>query len=171
MELTRRRVAADFHSMKLSRHLAGSVVLSLALAPWLAWRSLLVLAGGALLDLDRYLWHILRYRTLRLQTAIERFQGRERIRGGPRFFHSVEFLVLLGVAGIFWRSVWVLALGVVSHVLLDLFVHKKRGRFWLYPDWSHLHCLAFEWFRGRYVGAHHAAPDSAASDNPSEDEE
>jgi hypothetical protein len=155
--------------MKPSRHLAASAIFSLALAYWLAWKSLLVLAGGALLDLDRYLWHMLRYGSLELRPAIERFQGRGRIRGGPRFFHSIEFLVLLVAAGFFYRLIWVFALGVVFHVLLDLFVHKKRGRFWFYPDWSHFHCLLYEWLCARVAGAQHVAP--SLSDYPSEDDE
>jgi hypothetical protein len=135
--------------MKPSRHLVGSVLFSLVLAPWLAWRSLLVFAGGALLDLDRYLWHMACYRTLKIQPAIERFQGRDRIRGEPRFFHSIEFLALLVAAGFVYRLFWVFTLGVVFHMLLDLFVHKRRGRFWVYPDWSHLHCLTYDWLAAR----------------------
>jgi len=160
--------------MKPSRHLTGSAVLSLALSPWLAWKSLLVLAGGALLDLDRYLWHALRYRTLDVRPAIGRFQGRDRIRGEPRLFHSIEFVALLVAAGFIHRWVWVFAMGVVFHMLLDLFVHKKRGRFWVYPDWSHLHCLIYERLRGGRAGAPNAAApplDSTASETAREDEE
>jgi len=133
--------------MKPSRHLACSAVFSLALTPWLLWKSLLVLAGGALLDLDRYLWYIVRFRTLNLRSAIEQFQGRNRLHGEPRVLHSAEFLLVLVCAGLIHRLVWVFALGAIFHVLLDLFVHKKRGRFWLYPDWSHVHCLLFERLR------------------------
>jgi len=159
--------------MKPSRHLASSAIFSLALVPWLAWQSLLVLAGGALLDLDRYLWHALRYRTLEIRSAVERFQGRNRVHGEPRFLHSVEFLSLMVAVGFFYRLFWVFALGMVFHMLLDLFVHKKRGRFWFYPNWSHLHCLTSEWLRARRdndgAGAQHAAP--SIHGDSSEDEE
>ena len=154
MELTRRPFADDLERMKPSRHLACSAVFSLVLAPWLAWKALLVLAGGALLDLDRYLWHTLHYRTLEIRPAIERFQGKNRIRGGPRYLHSAEFLLVLIAAGFLYRLVWVLALGVAFHMLLDLFVHKTRGRFWLYPDWSHLHFLTYDWLARNRNAAH-----------------
>jgi hypothetical protein len=47
----------------------------------------------------------------------------------------------------------VLLAGAVFHVLLDLFIHKKRGRFRFYFDRSHVHCLVFEWARARRTGA------------------
>ena len=121
------------------------------------------------MDLDRYLWHVLRFRTWEVRSAMERFQGRDRIRGGPRFFHSIEFVALLAGAGFISPPFWLFALGAVFHILLDLLVHKKRGRFWFYLDSSHLHCLLFELLRARHVGTQRAA--LSASDNASEDDE
>jgi len=109
----------------------------------------MALAGGVLLDLDCYIWHIVRYRTFNLREAMARFQGHNRLHGHPRFFHSVEFLAVLAVASSCHWAIRIFALGVAFHILLDLFVHKKRGRFWLYPDWSNLHCLIVEWLTGR----------------------
>jgi hypothetical protein len=133
--------------MRPSRHLVTSAAFSLALVPWLTWRSLLVLAGGALVDLDRYLWYVLRYRTFRPRPAIEKFQGRNRIEDGPRFLHSIEFLLLLFVGGFLYAWIWILGLGVLLHVALDLFVYKTRGQFFLRFDPSHFHCLALELLR------------------------
>lgn len=133
--------------MKPSRHLATSAVFSLALTPLLVWRSLLVLAGGVLVDLDRYLWYVARYRTLRIGKAFDQFQGRDRIQGDPRFFHSIEFLIALVVVCLFYPVIWPFALGVFLHVLLDLLVHKTRGRFWLRLELSQLRCLTLDMVR------------------------
>jgi len=150
--------------MKPSRHLVGSTFFALVLAPWLTWRALLVLAGGALLDLDRYLWHALRHRTLRLSSAMRQFHGRERIRGDPRFLHSLEFIILVGLAGFVHPLVWIFALGVAFHVLLDLFIHKEHGRFVVRFEPWRLHCLTIGWLRGSDSGS---AGGGAADDRPS----
>lgn len=130
--------------MKPSRHFLCSAVFSAGLAPWLKWRALLVFAGGVILDLDRYIGHVVRYRTFRIQPAIERFQGRDRIRGDIRFLHSVEFFAVIAIGAVFFPWVRILSLGVALHILLDLLIHKSRGRFWLYFDPSHLHCLSLD---------------------------
>jgi len=133
--------------MKPSRHFASSAVFSLLLAPWLVWRSLIVFAGGVLVDLDRYLWFAFRYRKPRLGEALERFKGRDRIREDVRFFHSVEFLAFLLLAGFISTVFLFFALGVVFHLLLDMFIQKKHGRLVIRFDPSRLHCLALEMFR------------------------
>jgi hypothetical protein len=135
--------------MKPSRHIKTSAVLSVAVAPWLGWHALLVLAGGTLLDLDRYLWHAVRYRTFRVREAVARFQGRDRLRGDPRLLHSVEFLAVLAVACIARPALWPLGLGVAFHLALDVMVHKSRGRFWCYPDFSHVRFLVLDLIRKR----------------------
>lgn len=155
--------------MKPSRHLVGSIGVSLALAPWLSWRSLLVLAGGILPDLDRYVWYVLRHKSWEVRSAMSRFQGRERLRGGPRFLHSLEFLIVLIGTGFVWKIVWLFALGTAFHLALDLLIHKKHGRFRLYPDWSHFHCLVLEWIRAKHAETADARPDR--TDGPSEDDE
>ncbi|MCX8035638.1 MAG: metal-dependent hydrolase [Candidatus Sumerlaeia bacterium] len=139
--------------MKPSRHVKISAVVSLALAPWAGWKALLVFAGGILPDLDRYLWYAVRFRTLKLDEAVARFQGRERIQGGARLLHSLEALAILSAAGYACRPMAWLTLGVALHVVLDLFVHKKHGRFWIYFDAAHLHSIIGRWIKGRTTAA------------------
>jgi len=152
--------------MKPSRHIKSTAVLSAALWPLLGWRALLVLAGGTILDLDRYAWYAVRHRALRLRDAMRRFQGRDRLRGDPRVLHSVEFLALLGVTCAAAPAIWPLALGVGFHLLLDVMLHKSRGRFWLYADFSHLQCLTRRLLRRR---AGEATP--AAAERPSSEQD
>jgi hypothetical protein len=135
--------------LKPSRHVATSAVFSLALAPWLLWKALIVFVGGLLPDLDRYLWHAIRYRTLKVRPAIERFQGKERIRGGVRFFHSIEWVAAMAIAGIWWTWASLLTMGMVFHILTDVFLHKKRGRFWFYFDPAHAHSLTMDAWRSK----------------------
>ncbi len=137
--------------MKPSRHVKISAVVSLVLAPWAAWKALLVFGGGVLPDLDRYLWYAVRFRTLKLGEAVARFQGPERIQGGMRLFHSLEALAVLAAASYVFRPLVWLALGVALHVALDLFVHKKHGRFWIYFDAAHLHSIIGGWIRRQRI--------------------
>lgn len=133
--------------MRPSRHLKSSALLAAATFPLASWRALLILAGGALLDLDRYLWFVWRHKRFALREVVGSFQGRDRIRGEPRLFHSVEFVLILAVAGYFQPLIWFFAVGALFHLALDLCLHKERGRFVFRVERSHVRCLTLELLR------------------------
>ncbi len=112
--------------MKPSTHLLVSFILALVFYPMFGWKAVFILAGGILIDLDHYLWCIFRHKNLSLLDCYKYFIDgfdKERVKkniGILLVFHTIEFLLIVGIISFFSQTALLFAVGILSHYLLDL---------------------------------------------------
>ncbi len=92
---------------------------------------------AAFLDLDHYLYYVLRFRSFRLGRAIAYFErNKHTVRFCICVFHTVEFFVIFGLAAYLSRSGLLRACfaGVALHFALDiaqgLYYKRLHYRWW-----------------------------------------
>lgn len=101
---------------------------------------LFTLLGGVLIDIDHFIDHFL---TFGLNFNYDYFiKGEYFLRSGKAyiFFHGLEYVIILGVLALFVKTrkkkmmLMGLALGMLSHLLIDIFLFPNpiKGYFILY---------------------------------------
>jgi hypothetical protein len=115
--------------MMPSRHAAYGAAAALALAPLLRRRSLGLLAGSVLIDVDHYAWYAVHRRDFSLRRAYRYFLrvrgGERRLEGDARPLHgpiNVAWMALLAWRWPAFRSVF---LGILLHSLLDAYAERR----------------------------------------------
>ena len=122
--------------MRPSRHIIASLTIGAAL--WFFTRSLyaglLCFASGVLVDLDHILEYAIHHgwRDITLENMYTACEETERGEGNLRFkrlyiiFHISEIAILLWIAAIYTKNIFVLAvaLGYSSHLILDAIGNK-----------------------------------------------
>lgn len=118
--------------MRPSRHIIASLTIGALL--WLFTRSLyagfLCFASGILVDLDHILEYIIHHgwKDLTFKNMYEACEQTERQKGDMRFkklyiiFHISEIAILLWIAAIYTKNIFLLAIawGYSSHLILDV---------------------------------------------------
>ena len=111
--------------MKTSVHSFVSLVIAAALYPIFHWKVLLILAGGVLIDVDHYIWYVLKHKKLSLfgcynHFVIEAEKNKWRdIIGSLLIFHTVEFLLAVMLLSFYSELALLFAIGLLPHYLLD----------------------------------------------------
>ena len=116
-------------------------ILIWAIAPKISWVYLsLIFFASFLIDFDHYINAVLKTGKLSLIKAFEYHKKREKeldeyerkyrkkVKGDFHLFHTLEFHLLVGIAGIFFLPLFYLFIGMVFHSLLDLVGLAKAGK-------------------------------------------
>jgi hypothetical protein len=112
-------------------HFIVTSILAVALFKFFGWAVLLLYVGGVLIDMDHYLYSLFVYKEISIIKSYKYFrqvsvQKNIRIYNTIiRIFHNVEFLVLIGIGAFFSRYVFIIAIGVYSHILMDIISELK----------------------------------------------
>lgn len=108
-------------------HLISSIVPILLLFPIYKYFSLLFLVGNYLIDADHYLWYILRFRDLSLKNAYRESLSKKN--GRLHILHTVEFLVLMWILSNYSTFFFIIFMGVIFHMSLDIVDMKIKKCF------------------------------------------
>lgn len=116
-------------------HFLVSVILAIVFYPLFNWRVLFVFSGGFLVDIDHYLWYILKYKKFNVIEcyrffAIEAEENKYKdVIGSLLIFHTIEFLLLMLMLSFYIDLALIFTIGLLAHYLLDLiflyFVPKR----------------------------------------------
>lgn len=99
-------------------HFVSSIVPIMLLFPIYKYFSLVFLVGSYLIDADHYLWYVLRYKDLSFKNAYR--ESLLKKEGRLHIFHTVEFLFLMGILSFHSIFFFVILMGMVFHMSLDL---------------------------------------------------
>ena len=111
--------------MKFSVHLGFSILLAALFFPVFGWNSLLILAGGVLVDADHYIYYVFRFKKFNPFQCNKYFteDGKNSdyhvFDGLVLVFHTLEFLILMIVLSFYSKLALALTVGIIGHYLLD----------------------------------------------------
>lgn len=107
--------------MKVEHHFLVGVVLSLVLFPFFGFLSFWALLSSVFIDFDHYLFFIFKKRDLDPFKAFRFYGSRKCGPPGLFIFHTVEFLLILGILAFFSDVFLVLFIGAFVHLFVDFF--------------------------------------------------
>jgi len=135
--------------MKPSAHFLSSLILAIILFPILKLGSLIVLAGGFLIDIDHYFWYVYRYRKIKIFDSYKFFikpmdeKDFKSVAGILLIFHTAEFLMAMLILSYFSKIALAFTIGLLLHYALDLcylyfvakgFVVNHSIIYWIYKE-------------------------------------
>jgi len=102
------------------KHFLASIIVLGFLFPFYKLWGLAFLIGSFFIDVDHYLWYIIRHRNFSLKNAYFYHKERpRRERDMLHIFHVWEFWVLMFVLAFFNNFFALIFLGLVFHLILD----------------------------------------------------
>lgn len=111
--------------MRFSVHLGFSILLAALFFPIFGWTSLLILAGGVLIDADHYIYYIFKFKKFNPFECNKYFTEDSKksdyhiFDGLMLVFHTLEFLIVMIVLSFYSKFALALTIGFASHHLLD----------------------------------------------------
>ena len=105
--------------MKLLMHLIASLLLSAALYPFFSHAAFLVLVGGFAIDIDHYLYYILKTGSFSMRKAVDFCKGKTYI-SVFCIFHHLEFAILIFALGLLSIPAMMIAVGAAAHFGMDV---------------------------------------------------
>ena len=98
-----------------------SLLLALILFPFIGFASLLVFVGGFLIDVDHYVYYLLRYKKVNPLDAYRFYlSNREGFPQVLHIFHTYEILLVIFILALFSEVVAIIVLGILLHIGMDL---------------------------------------------------
>ena len=116
--------------MRFSVHLGFSVLLAALFFPVFGWNSLLILAGGIIVDADHYIYYAFKFKKFNPFQCNNYFTEDSKKSNYHVFdglllvFHTLEFLTAMVVLSFYSRMALALTIGVIGHYLLDFIWFK-----------------------------------------------
>lgn len=132
--------------MRASVHLLTSLILAGLLYPVFKWKVVLILVGGFLIDVDHYILYIYRFRKFNFIECNHYFtteaekNNHSDVMGVCLAFHTIEFFLIVILLAFYYKVLWILVIGLVSHYLWDLYYIIIVVRQYV-VDYSFLHWL------------------------------
>lgn len=127
--------------MKPGIHLLLSAVLAFALFAKYNWMVIFIIAGGVLIDVDHYIWYIVKFRKFNLAKSYKYFSlevtknNWKDVTGSIFFFHIVEFFALAAALSFYSPIMLMFTVGLVGHYLLDaIWIYSVPKRFITNPS-------------------------------------
>ena len=117
--------------METPVHFAVSAILAAIFYPAYGINSIFIIAGGVLIDIDHYLWYILRFKKYNMKECYEycatgtKKDNWKYVIGSLFVFHNIEFLALSIALSFYFPWAFMYTIGLLSHYLLDLIWHIK----------------------------------------------
>jgi hypothetical protein len=120
--------------MRLSQHVKYTTILSVILLPfWNIEQIFLFAIGSVLIDIDHYIFYILRFKRFDLKGMFEYYEGwlpsvKDKIPyAGICIFHTIEIYLILIVSAAYISGVLYLVVGLAFHQALDLIALKRSN--------------------------------------------
>jgi len=106
--------------MKITYHFIVGLILSVILFPFFGIKSIIALIVSVLIDVDHFLWYILRYK--KFDVNIKKIFNYYVNCCGKQvlcIFHTIEFLILLAVLSFFSEIFLIIFIAVLVHFFMD----------------------------------------------------
>lgn len=115
--------------MNLQTHFIVSLLLSVVFFPFVGYAAILILLGGFFMDVDHYLYHVVKKKKLSIIKAYSFFDNKKLgFHHVLCVFHTFEFVMLVFLLGFFSKYLKLIAIGVIVHFTMDLiYTHKNRN--------------------------------------------
>jgi hypothetical protein len=113
--------------MKAWIHIVTSLLLGLALFPFIGWNSLIVLFSGVAIDIDHILWYYVLFGKINPKKCrdycydLSAQRNTVAVRKFLVVLHTVEFAALMAVLAFFYRWALFAFIGVATHQLMDIY--------------------------------------------------
>lgn len=125
-----------------SVHLIVSIILAIILFPSYGFKAILVFITSFLIDIDHLFYYYSKFKRFSL---IETYNycsdnNYKKHIGALFLFHSIELLVLLIILSFYSEIALILAIGLISHYVLD-FIDDVRRAGHLIKAWSFLRLI------------------------------
>ena len=113
--------------MTFKRHFISTTILSVALFPLIKYRILWVLISGIFIDIDHYLWYVIRYNDWNIKHAVKHFESDGNVDDPSIFiFHTMEFIVIIFILSLFYNEFFYILIGAVFHIIPDILLAKDK---------------------------------------------
>ncbi|MBU3940387.1 MAG: hypothetical protein KKH88_00465 [Nanoarchaeota archaeon] len=118
--------------MLLKYHFVFTLIFCIILFPFIQWWAIIVFFSGFLIDIDHYIYYILKKRDFSLKKAYEcekKHFGKDRL----HIFHTIEFYILIFSLAIFHPFFFFILIGISFHQIIDIvdviiFPYKRGWR-------------------------------------------
>jgi hypothetical protein len=112
-------------------HVLIGFIFSLAvyiLFPVTPLQASVIFLSSFLIDFDHYLWYVFKKKDLSLRRAYFYLKslGRKKHKKHLMIFHTLEFILIIGVLSLFFPIFFFLLIGILFHSLLDIIDLTKR---------------------------------------------
>ena len=107
--------------MELKEHALIGFILSIGLFPFFGFYSFFILIASVFLDIDHYFYFVVKTKKLSLKKA---YQYHKKLKCGQCIFcifHTIEFLIILGIFSIYSKFFLMIFIGAFVHILMDGF--------------------------------------------------
>lgn len=117
--------------MEPGTHFIISTIAAIVLFPFYKWLVLLIILGGVLVDIDHYLYYVVKFKDYNLKKAIKFYRKITlkkdvKLYGEViRIFHTIEFLIVVLIGAFFSKYLLLIAIGSCIHVLMDISAEIK----------------------------------------------
>ena len=108
-------------------HLIISIIIASILLPVFGYFSLLAIVGGFLIDVDHYIWYVLKKKDISLKRCIDYHYSEVANLRVMHFNHTIEAGIVLAVLSIYINELIPLFIGFIAHMLADLYHTIKSG--------------------------------------------
>jgi len=109
--------------MYWTQHIIMGLVVSLLLYPIYGIKVLIIFISNLLIDSDHYLWYIFRMKSLNLFKAFKFFKNKKlrlKYKKILHIFHTIEFLIVIIILSFYYEFFFLVLIGVVIHLILDV---------------------------------------------------
>ncbi|MBW2980423.1 hypothetical protein KY360_03340 [Candidatus Woesearchaeota archaeon] len=109
--------------MSIKNHLIFTIIISIIIAPIVRFNALYFIIGSVLIDVDHYLYYIMRYRKFNLGKIYTYWAKHPNkfAKESICVFHTLEFISVVIVLSFFSFKAFILASGILFHLVLDFY--------------------------------------------------
>lgn len=132
--------------MDLKYHFVASTLLTLIFLPFVGLKAFLIVVGGFLIDVDHYIWFVLKFKNLSLKDSYKFYKsGHTGYTGLLHIFHTLEFGTILIILSLFSIYAALILAGYALHMVMDylyLFILK--------PDYKKCRVISiYHWLKNQ----------------------
>jgi hypothetical protein len=100
-----------------------------------------IIFASIFIDFDHYMWYVKRYKDFNLKRAYYRIKEHQKHNKKTlMIFHTIEFLILTAIFGIFFNIFFFFFIGMLFHSILD-FIDLTRTRLIKGREFSYINYL------------------------------
>ena len=106
--------------MNIKGHFLIGLILSLILLPFFGTNSFIIIISSILLDIDHIFNYALNHNSINIKKAINHHKnlcGKHAL----SIFHTIEFIILLGILSSFSETILLLFIGAIAHLITDYY--------------------------------------------------
>ena len=124
------------------KHIISSLIISIILFPFLGYDTIIIFLVAVFIDTDHWIFYVIRekdYSTKSFRRAYH-YCKKHQIRDALHILHVTEFWILIAILSFFYKFFFLIYIGIVFHVWLDviyLWIHPefKDGRTYSLITW------------------------------------